>query len=129
MPCMCHHMEPTARERQSKIVCSLLVTLQKDGHLANLPVGIQEGSRSSYGATSLVDEATALLCKVIPTLPDKYLYNARSKSSRDLLDWWEEHQVLDAKYEEEQAKAKQEELDRREALSKLTTKEKHLLGL
>ena len=60
---------------------------------------------------------------------DEFIYNARVKESRDLADWWEEHQGADRKREAKEKKAKKEADLRKKALSKLTAAERKALGL
>lgn len=50
------------------------------------------------------DRIIPLLCKTLKDLPrgtfENLVYNARSRESRDLADWWEEHQEADKRRKE-----------------------------
>lgn len=132
MPCSSEHMEPNAKERESKLVSKHLVYVMGELGLA-IPGNIRSAARNVYGDTSRIDEHTALLCKLCKEMPEKdaerIIYNARSKDSRRLADWWENHQEVDKKREAEEAETARNAKLREAALAKLTDKEIRALGI
>lgn len=70
---------------------------------------------------------TPELCFILRSLPtedlDKAVYNARSKESRDLADWWEYHVELDRKRELKEAEERKKEELRQSVIQKLTPEE------
>lgn len=60
---------------------------------------------------------------------DALVYNARSKDSRELATWWEEHQAADEERVKREAEAAKTTETRRKALEKLTVKEAKALDL
>lgn len=99
MPCRCDYMEPTAREKQSKEVAQHLVYLYtRLGQ--SVPVEVAKAASSLYGDVKTVDVNTANLCAILRTLQEsqlnEFVYNGRIKEARDLANWWEDHQRLDA---------------------------------
>jgi hypothetical protein len=79
------------------------------------------------------DKWVAELCGILSGLSkakeNKLVYNAKSADSRKLADWWEEHQAADKKRIADEKKKTKEDQERKTALSKLTPKERKLLGL
>jgi len=57
------------------------------------------------------------------------LKTAKGKIARELATWWEEHLVADMKREKEEKERRQNETLRKKVLSKLTSKERKVLGL
>lgn len=98
MPCRSEHMEPNEREKESKLVAEhleyirLCLDSKPDLELYNIVT-------SYYGAPDKVDELTTRLCFLLRNLSkgeeDYIIYNARSRQSRRLADWWEQHQEFD----------------------------------
>ncbi|MGB5811743.1 MAG: hypothetical protein WBG86_14495 [Polyangiales bacterium] len=96
MPCDASHMEPTALEREAKLLGELIVDVSNIlGGRA--PDWASEGARDQYGHGVLerIDQATKMLCKLMPNVPDAILYDGRSRRSRRLADWWDTHQEED----------------------------------
>jgi hypothetical protein len=100
MPCDGSYMNPSVRETESLLICKRIIFLFKKLNFP-IPKKIVESSESLYGDLKNLDKNVALLCLVISNMTkeqvDSILYNARSKESRDLANWWEEHQEADIK--------------------------------
>jgi len=77
MPCNCDHLEPSKRERESRLLMSLLAE-----------VGIGRGDIPYYGQLAAVDKHTAMLCKFCKE-------NDVTKYSPVLQAWWVCHQAAD----------------------------------
>lgn len=79
------------------------------------------------------DDLIPMLCALIASLNDndfdRIVYNARSKESRELANWWEEHQEADKQRIKEEEQQKEYERKLKTALDKLTKEERRLLGL
>lgn len=76
-----------------------------------------------------VTELCATLKAMDPKQRDALVYNARNKNSRDLADWWEEHQAADVEREREEAAERDRKKTSKKALAKLSKKEQKALGL
>lgn len=90
---------------------------------------LQETAQDIYAKRDYV----ATLCDVLKRLNSKefddVVYNARSKKSRDLADWWEEHQEADRKREHAEKSAAMDAKIKRAALGKLNAEERRVLGV
>lgn len=111
MPCNCDHLEPTHREKESKLVCELLNYVLP---LVDLPVPIWviNGVESFYGNTEHLEKATVILCDICSSMSEekasKVIYYGKNAQARRLADWWEAHQAADVerKIREEEALTK-----------------------
>lgn len=123
MPCRSDHMEPNAREIESRKVAGLLLYVQRkyDKNIHYSFGNDELGSISSnlYGDPGAVDGLTADLCDTLKELeknyPDKFeeiVYNARDAKSRELADWWERHKAADRAREERERRQAEEKRER-----------------
>lgn len=109
MPCRSDHMEPRAKEAESRKVAGHLCYLLP---LVKAPVSesLKRTASHIYGSENECDSLTAQLCSLIRSLSesesDRFIYNGRNADARKLADWWERHQEVDRLREE------QEEADR-----------------
>ena len=95
MPCSSDRMEQTAEEKMRAETATLLVYL-----LNKLGYGIDVRAASTSGdywaSKEDGDYVYAKLCKVLGSMNeselDKIVYDGRSRMSRRLADWWENHQ-------------------------------------
>ena len=111
MPCNCDYMEPSRHESESKRLMTLMAG-----------VGIYKGEIPYYGEVSAVHEHTAMLCKFCEE-------NNVTDQSLELQIWWRDHQEADKAKREAAAEDERVETERREAIAKLTDRERDLLGL
>jgi hypothetical protein len=137
MPCSSEHMEPNAREIESRRVARLLLyviplmeRIQPDSNGLDPLRKIVE---NPYGDTDSLDHYTDQLClrckRMTKEQREKIIYNAKSKDARALADWWEAHQEADRKREtKERAEAKRAKIAAA-ALAKLNPTEREALGL
>ncbi len=116
MPCNSEYLNHTEHEVEAARVEELLKEI--DGK----PFDHDEPSYygGEYGGT--LNENTARLC-------DWCNNHDVTKKSLELQLWWKRHQRHDARRERQKAEEAKEAAARRKALSKLTTKERELLGL
>lgn len=130
MGCNSDYLEPTHRERELQRAAKLLAfVLSKAGK--PVPAAVSQAADHIYCKADFVPS----LCELLTDMPeeerDRIVYDARDKVSRDLADWWEEHQKADiARLQceaEAEAEAQKQKL-MQTALAKLTTEEAAALG-
>lgn len=128
MPCNSDGYEPTDREYQLQRTARLLVyAAEKIGR----PVKPEweMAAADPYCKMDLVPELCSFLRGLEPPVFDSIVYDARSKQSRDLADWWEEHEAHDRDREaREKAEAKRQKLAA-SGMAKLTPAERKALGI
>ncbi len=129
MPCNSDYLEPTEREQELRRAARLLIfALEAQGREA--PDWARSEAENLYAKD---ERSVTSLCALIKSMGeperDRIVYDAKSKASRDLADWWEEHQEADRRREEREAAEARREADRRSALGKLTEEEKAALGV
>lgn len=132
MGCRNDYMNPTEQEIESKKVAEHLVYVaSKLGKTCKDYV--IKASNTMYGDESKIDEMTVTLCNLLKSLSEeqtnKIVYYARSKQSRDLADWWENHQEFDKKRIEQEKEEKRLKEVKVAALAKLSPMEKRALGI
>ena len=76
-----------------------------------------------------LDLATRLLCTLCKLVENGGYTGFIKNSGQELVDWWAKHKKMDRKREAREKEELQENHDRNEALRKLSTKERKLLGL
>lgn len=128
MPCNSDYLDPNAREVELKRAAGLLVfILERTGQ--SVTRELRETANDSYAKRDYV----ATLCSVLKRLNSKefddVVYNARDKQSRDLADWYEEHEAADRAREHQEKSAALDKKIKRQALSKLSAEERRVLGL
>lgn len=115
MPCYSDYMERNAAEAESAKVI---------GFLKELGVEPTGPSHSYYGAPRVLDQDTAKLCAWLRKHPK------RIKSlPLEIQIWWRDHQLADARHEQEERASREREAKKKAALDKLTDEDKRALGL
>lgn len=134
MPCNSDYMEPSGYELRLRDTARLLVYLH-DRLSIKCPEHFVEMSKTNYPHDP-GDEAVPKLCAMLKKLSNdspgefaQIVYDAHSKQSRALADWWEEHQAADRAREQKELAEKHRQRLRTAALSKLTHAEQVALGL
>ena len=97
MPCNSEYLRPSEREEKLQHTAKLLVWVHAQIDL-ECPKWIREAASSIYGNADTVAE----LCRILKRLePEKleYLLTQKIRESRDLANWWEDHQETDRKRE------------------------------
>lgn len=101
MPCNSDYMAQTPREHSFQKAASLIVYVCRQLHI-KCPAKFQVAD--TYYSTNVGQ--VERLCEMIRAMTDeerdRIVYNARSKESRDLADWWEIHLAADQKREAEE---------------------------
>lgn len=111
MPCRSDYMDPTNKEIQLQRTAKLLMFVNQQ---LDIPVSqkLREAVKNSYCTADYVP----VLCKTIRGMTEDQLntivYNGRDATSRDLADWWDEHEAADRRRE-----AKEQEQARQQALA------------
>lgn len=136
MPCNSEYLDPTHRERELRRAAQLAIYVLSELKKP-VPGWVIEASKDIYCDNDDTVPYLCGLCKSLTVAEEaKIIYNAYSKTSRELADWWEEH--LEADRRREQAEklrefAQQEEVKRKalakSALGKLTKEERKALGI
>lgn len=101
----CHDPSPTPEQQHTRHTFELLSHVKTKLGLPHDKRAVGKAA-GGYGPLSLTkddaDYATAELCRVLravkagdPTGFEKLVYDARDKTSRQLADWWEEHEAFD----------------------------------
>jgi hypothetical protein len=129
MPCNSDYLEPTFQEKELQRAAKLLIFVWR--HLDKpIPKWLKDEATNCY---AMSERTIPALCDTLSGLSirkrDEIVYNAKNKQSRDLADWWEDHQTADAKRIAEELVESENKKLRKIALKKLTTKEKRALGL
>lgn len=108
MGCNSEYMNPTGKEKQLRETAELYAYALRERHGTDysLPGKVLEALSTPY--TNV--DVTAELCEFLreqdlPTF-ESIVYNARSKDSRRLAQWWEDHEAAD------RARIAQERLDK-----------------
>lgn len=132
MPCNCDYLEPNRAESESKraaeLIYFVLHSLGKE-----TPTWIKKASKEVYGNQHKLNELVVMLCDLCTNLTNKQkdviIYNGRNQTSRDLADWWDEHQKADRiRIKQEKALAKKKQLIKN-AKSKLSPEEREALNI
>lgn len=136
MPCRSDYLGATAFEQESQQVAKYICFV--DSFFKGItPKWVIECAENCYGAPSGRmggdSRLVPYLCKRLGELTEDQVntivYNARSATSRDLANWWENHQKADiARRRGEEEEAQQKAIAKR-ALAKLTKEEREALGL
>lgn len=122
MPCRSDYMDPTHKEQQLQRTAKLLSFVYKT---LNYPVHkpLKEAANDCYCKQDYVPE----LCRVIRNMTEdelnRVVYNARDRTSRDLADWWEEHEAADRRREAQELKEAKEKALAESAKQKISREE------
>ena len=128
MPCKSDHMEPNKEETALSKVLAFLDEI-KTGKLS--PSAFAGGHRGAYNKASKekMDKKTAELCGILKETDV-------TKYSLEMQMWWRDHQKFDKQRKASERKRKaserkevKHEAARKEALAKLSDKDKEALGL
>jgi hypothetical protein len=132
MPCRSDYSEQSGHELESIRVCKYL-TFVLNKLKKEVPLWVVDAANSYSGNTNRLDEATKVLCETLRSLTfseaESIVYNAHSKESRDLANWWEQHQEWDKRRVAEEQETRRNILLKDRALKKLSVDERRALGL
>lgn len=110
MPCNSDYLEANSAERESKRCAECIVYVMEFINKP-CPEWITNASKSYYGDPCSLNEMVVLLCSLCSAMPEgvktAVMYNAKSKQSRQLADWWEEHEEADKQRRERENFGKQ----------------------
>ena len=124
----CSGYEQMAMETDNKAYNQKVIALFSRVMIALAIAGIKESAKLDK------EDPTKSLCEVMKKLTNKQiekLLNTQSNHdlARDLADWWNRHQSLDAERERKEKEEKRIHGLRKSALKKLTKAERQALGL
>ena len=113
MPCDSSHLEPTAKERESREVSQLIKYVWsqvKDFETSEHLKMVNESAEGFYGNPKHCDRLTRLLCEMVKSLSPEVrngLIFTQRKANRPIARkfeaWWEKHQEADQAKEEQKA--------------------------
>ena len=123
MPCNSDYLEANIREKGLQRAANLAVYVTEQLG-KKVPPWLAKAADDVYCS----DERTIpALCKLLTNMSNKdkeaIVYNSKSKISRQLADWWEEHQLADKERLDEEAEISKIQRLRKSALAKLTKAE------
>ena len=122
MPCRSDYMEPTHKEIELQRAARLLQWVY-----IKLEVPLSEKLNKAADDKWCKDDFVPELCRTIRGLNETQLneivYNARDYTSRNLADWWEEHEAADRAREERERKEAEEKALAERAMQKITKEE------
>lgn len=126
MGCRSEYMHASEREKESVLVCELLIFVFK-ALKKKIPQDVSAAAMATYGDTSLLDKHTDLLCQTCGSMSkadsERIIYNAHLPASRQLAEWWERHQEADRKRITEEKQKKKNQALVKSAKAKLTPAE------
>jgi hypothetical protein len=129
MPCNSDYLNANEAERECKRAATLLVYISDAIGVKLSSVSYRRQAKDYYGANNVVSPRSAVteLCRVMKTLtPDqfnKFVYDGRDATARDLADWWQRHTAADRAREEHDAAVALKEKLMASARKKLTDDE------
>jgi hypothetical protein len=127
MACNSDDLRPTPQQRKLQHAAQLLAYVQEQtvGKVEKWVKKIAEDhyANSSKAFTALCDLLTAMK----PEELEMIVYNAHSRMSRRLADWWEDHQAADNERKRREAASRRKKALRKQALSKLSPEEREAL--
>lgn len=105
MPCRSDYLEPTRREEELQRAARLyMFLLEQTGE--KVPAKLSKTAFDIYASTDYVPQLCAAIRALDPTQLNAIVYDGRNKQSRELADWWDEHQEADRKREQHEKAAK-----------------------
>jgi len=134
MPCNSNYLNPTNLESETRKVIDMYLWLESNFKgIPDRKASKVEKNSTIYFSKSESDYFINLLCKRCTELAKRNqldsLLNKANRMSRNLANWWEDHQEADEIRKDLEKKKKQDEKLKKSALSKLSNKEKKILGL
>ena len=96
MPCNSEYMEQNGKEARLQQTAKLLVfALTALGQ--KVPKAVKDAANTYYCNADFVPKLCKVLGEMTPEQQLAIIYDGRSKTSRELADWWDEHQEADKK--------------------------------
>src|SRR3954465_15259741 len=127
MPCNSEHMNQTPKEEYYQRTAKLLLfAYNRLGYLISQK--LKNAAKEYYCSIDFTSELCGLL-KEVDRNQEKLLFVFKDKESRDLMDWWQEHQEADKEREKRKVEVVANKVWKKKALAKLTHAEKKALGL
>ena len=128
MPCNSDHMQQTGTEAYNQRAAKLFLYITTK---LNTPDAAVKEAADTYYCTI---DYTENICTTLRQLKRRNLkrfneivYNAKSKTSRDLADWWEEHVLADRRRLDSEKSERARKRLIKSALDKLTPAERRAL--
>lgn len=103
MPCNSDYMEPTQKEKLLQETAQLCLYVYEKLHIP-APKEIKKAAKDIYCSFDSVPNLCKLLGDLEENVRDSIVYNAKDPKSRQLANWWEQHQEADRIRIEEELK-------------------------
>jgi hypothetical protein len=135
MPCTNDYPEPTSENRKLQNTAKMVLSFYERAVAAGYSKSVVSKTALRHAKDAAEDEycrmdLAPVLCSAMnevksekPKLFDEVVYDARSRASRELADWWEEHERADAERLRREAKQKKQAALVESARAKLSDKE------
>ncbi len=126
-------LEATWKEKESSLICSLIKYAY--GHIGHkeVPAWVSNAAGDYYGCPERLKEARRMLLECLRGLMgsevEALVYNAHSRQSRRLADWWEKYQKEEGRKCADKKDEQMGSLLREQALKKLTVAEIESLSI
>lgn len=128
MPCNSDHMNQTGTEAYNQRTAKLFLYIT--GKLNTPDAAVREAADTYYCTVDYTENICTTLRRLKrrdPKMFNEIVYNAKSKTSRDLADWWEEHVLADRKRLDSEKSERARKRLIKSALNKLTPAERKAL--
>ena len=126
MPCNSEYMEPSYDEMESQLVCELICFVYKEIG-KKIPAWVKEASASIYGESNRLTQAENMLYLTLTSFKkmerERIVYNAKSKTSRRLADWFEKHDEIVKDEEKNERRTHDQKKRAKSVLAKLRKEE------
>lgn len=131
MPCDSEYLNANESEIEHQHAANLLIYIASFSKGVVAPWIVGESKNQYANDKRLIPLLCAELTKLKarPGAFDRIVYNAKDKTSRDLADWWERHKEADREREKREKEKRANKKLAEKALSKLSDKEKKVLGI
>lgn len=132
MPCNSDYLNPTEVEQERRLAAALLIHVLECLDETVSPK-LRKAADDIYADGQ--DNIPALCARLkrlseeSPSAFERIVYNAKSRESRDLANWWEEHLEADRKRLEAERDAANRRAVKQSAMGKLTKAERDALGI
>lgn len=127
MPCYTDPPSPESTEICNAAICLVFLLNRLN---RPVPSCVRRASRDDYTTSPTV---VPMLCATLKSLTasqmKKIVFDPHNRKSRDLANWWDDHQKMDRRHKREEREQRRRERLRTTAISKLTKKEREELGV
>lgn len=132
MPCNSDYLEPNGREQELQRAAKLLLFCYREHGVKGVTKDLVAAAENIYCESDYVEALCSFLTdfsqRSKPNF-ERFIFNGKRAQCRDLADWWETHQAADRAREAAERAQRQTKRIRKQALRKLSSKEREALGV